>query len=227
MTFTYLAFITALELFIEGRGPAIVALSAVLGALILLRRQVEVCLRALARFGAGFRRWLTAPGVLLKKMAAQDAMLLDIKRQLFPNGGTSLSDKLNETLRMAKRAERRSYIIAESSTVATFECDDKGNCVWVNSALAGLFGMERSEMLGSGWLKAIETGDRARVWANFQEAISSKIPYSVEYVAVNQKTEERIPCFAEAEITRDMDGTVIFIHGVVIPARKYIDTAAK
>jgi len=75
--------------------------------------------------------------------------------------------------------------------------------------------MEKSEMLDNGWLKAVESSDKQRVWRTFKEALEQNIPYSCVYAIISQKTGERVNCFASAEVTRNAAGKVIFVHGTV------------
>lgn len=197
----------------------LVALVAFITAVVAFKKQTQqVWCWFLGLFKSIFG-WFTAPMLVIKRLTEQDKILSDIKAQIYPNGGASLSDRLDRVLTLAKKAERRSLILSESSDVATFECDESGYCIWGNSALAHLFGMERSELLGTKWLTAIDSHDRAKVWSAFQEAIKSRIPYSCEYVVVNQETGERTKCFASAEIPQATDGKIIFIHGTVVPMK--------
>ncbi len=208
--FPYLA-----ELLLEHSTTIILAIAGFIAAALLLKKHIAAGWKETYKALKFIYKWGTAPVAVLKHLDEQDKTLLQIKGQVFPNGGMSMCDRIDRVLVLAKKAERRSLILAENSPIPTFECDETGQCVWVNTALADLFGMDKSDLLGTHWLKAIHSDDKVRVWNAWQEAIRLRIPYSMEYTIVNQRTGERCRCAAQADIPQLADGHIIFIHGTV------------
>lgn len=193
----------------------LLAITGFITVLLLLRKQLKKIIIITNQKRLRIKKWFNTPNVVLERLDNQDAVLKQIKSQVFPNGGGSISDKLDMALQLARKADQRSIALTERAQIAVYECDSKGNCTFVNSILARLFGMERSEMLGNGWLKAVDSEDKNRVYQTFLEAIHNKIPYNAHYTVINQKTGEKIKCFASAEVTRGPAGEIIFIHGTV------------
>lgn len=212
-----------IEQWLNKESTVLVFITGFLGAFLLLDKQIRVIARKVTASVSSIRKFLHSPRILLEKLEAQDKILAAIKSQVYPNGGGSIADKLDLTLRLAQKADRRSLVLTERAQIAVYECDSEGSCVFVNSILARLFGMERSEMLGRGWLKAVDSEDKNRVHQSFLDAIRNKIPYSSSYTIINQKTGERIKCFASAEVTRGLKDEVVFIHGVVEVENDHMD----
>lgn len=193
----------------------LIAITGFIAVLLLLRKQLKKLVVIINQRRLRIKKWFNTPHIVLDRLDKQDEVLKQIKSQVFPNGGGSISDKLDQALQLARKADQRSIVLTERAQIAVYECDSNGSCTFVNSILARIFGMERSEMLGNGWLKAIDSEDKTRVYNTFIEAIRNKIPYNSHYTVVNQKTGEKVKCFASAEVTRGLNGEIIFIHGTV------------
>lgn len=221
----------------DAYNPLILSAAAFIAAVIVFYKKIKQAFIVFGNVGRSIYRFFTAPALVLKMneqqnetLSKQNQILAEIRAQVFPNGGQSMSDRLDKVLNFAKMGERRSLILSEHSNIPTFECDEFGLCVWVNTALANLFGMERAEMLGNGWLKAVDSDDKQRVWRTFKESIEQNIPYSSNYTVVSQRTGQRIYCYASAEVTRTPQNKVIFIHGTVVPTEyqpKSVDASGK
>lgn len=194
----------------------LIAITGFVAVLLILRKQFKKVIVILNQRRLKIQKWFNTPHIVLERLDNQDAVLKLIKNQVFPNGGSSLSDAISESLKLARKADRRSIILTEHAPTPIYECTgEDGYCTFVNQPLAKLFGMERAEMLGNGWLRAIESDDKVRVYNTFTEAIKNRIPYSCHYTVVNQRTGQRTKCYTSAEVTRGPDDKVIFIHGTV------------
>ena len=156
-----------------------------------------------------------------KRIAPIVEKLEEIHVQITVNGNSrnTLRDKfgkIEENLFQVMQIQRANL---ENSPQPRFECDSQGKCVWVNEALATLFGLSISEMTsadGNGWIAGVEEGNEVfSVWMN---AVTNKIPYQREYIVRNVKTGARVLCNAVATPLFSKDGkSVALWNGSVNP----------
>lgn len=137
-----------------------------------------------------------------------------VKKELTYNGGSSLKDQINE---MKGLQEARFFTQQNQNPTPLYNCNKMGECTFSNTALAELFGMHYTEMLGKGWLAAIgETQvERENVYEEWINSVRNDLPFEREYTVVNQKTKEKILCRSKAEAQRKKDGEVMFYLGTV------------
>lgn len=144
-----------------------------------------------------------------------------VTTELAPNGGHSLSDKINRIRDQVLILESRGRAAWAADGVATYECDEAGQCVWVSPALCELYGLSYESMLGTGWLSAlVNTADRERVWEAWQHAVTTGIPYEDEYRVRNRKTNKEISVRTYTTACKDSRGRVARYFGAVIAAEK-------
>jgi PAS domain-containing protein len=105
----------------------------------------------------------------------------------------------------------------ESST-PRWECDEHGQCVWVNNALSTLFKMPKSDMLGTGWTQAIAPGHQAKVSEAFLRAYSKPDDYTYVHPYPIQIGNKIINVVARSvETVRKPDGGILRMFGTVTP----------
>lgn len=141
----------------------------------------------------------------------------EIRKEVKPNGGKSLADKItaiSENLETFKDvAEQRWHITLDNSPVPIFLNNPGGNCIYVNQALANVFGMERHDMLGHGWGRKIDEAEKHFVvWELCRE---KGIPYNDKYQINNTQGEAVCMVTAQAEPVKDKNGKVLFWYGTV------------
>lgn len=94
-----------------------------------------------------------------------------IAEQFQPNGGSSLYDRIDSI---------RAYQWNFAETLVdkpVWETDERGNCVKANSAYLKLAERTLSEVQGAGWENFLHPDDRAKVFEDWQDAISRKRAY--------------------------------------------------
>lgn len=107
----------------------------------------------------------------------------------------------------------RLRILMKSNLTPQFECDENGKCVWVNQALANLFGVERSDMLNNGWFSYVVPEERNDVAKKWLESVKYDVPYSYQYHLINNKTKEIIYVNVTSITIRDMSGKPLLYCG--------------
>lgn len=167
--------------------------------------------KAVSLLGAAFvagASWVSrrANKLLLTKMT-------EVHKQLSPNSGSSLHDAV---VRIRDRVEiliTGHRFILSMGQEATWECDVNGACRWASPQLCEMFGLSLDEMLGQGWLSAIDgQTERARVRREWEEAVAGNIPYQVEYRIVNKRTHERVMVKSTSFPCR-VDDKVLWFYG--------------
>ncbi|HYB99500.1 MAG TPA: PAS domain S-box protein [Candidatus Limnocylindrales bacterium] len=71
--------------------------------------------------------------------------------------------------------------MAATAPVGMFVSDAQGRCTYVNDRWCRIWGVERSEALSRGWIKALHPEDRDRVLLDFLTMTQAKRPYSGEF----------------------------------------------
>ena len=136
---------------------------------------------------------------MLKNIHQKD--LADIKKELIPNGGTSIKDTVNklavsldkvatsiDTLSVqGNRMELRQQNILNSVNIPTFETDKNGECVFANKAYLELIGRSMEEIRGPSWINIIHPEDRAKVRAEWLAAVSENRNFEMTYRIVNRE----------------------------------------
>jgi PAS domain S-box-containing protein len=153
------------------------------------------------------------------KIISIDDRISIIETKFSPNGGSSLDDVIRQIkknvvehdLRLSKIftavsvADQRNWMIASTTDRGIYEYDTSGNCIRVNRYLADMFGMDQNDMLGAGWLRAVNQSERNGVWESLQTSIKNKTPFSAEFTVHNQRTHERFRVHSEIAILLKAD----------------------
>ena len=113
--------------------------------------------------------------------------------ELTPNGGGSVKDKINQLTRdVAILRGGLSFSLALNPH-CVFEAEPDGHCSFANVALCDLFGLPQADMLGRGWLSALDGSEaRERAWDVWSTCVEKRIPYLDRYQIRNARTGERI-----------------------------------
>lgn len=128
--------------------------------------------------------------------------LVEIKKQVTLNGGSSMKDSLariEDSMVFRDEIHRRiiSYIEEGKNPIGTFETDEKGKWVFASDNLLTLCDMTISEVLGDGWKNSIHQEDLNDVVHYWKESIVSNIDFKREYKIHSGIT---IHCYAKAVV---------------------------
>lgn len=122
-------------------------------------------------------------------------------------------DVIKEIKYEASTAEAKTRLLFEKDPTPRFECDLSGQCIWSNTALQKLFGLNKQEMLGVGWLAALHPEDIEKTKGRWMETVHNWYPYRARYrLFINEKIT---PVEATAEVLTDGHGTTLSIWGKV------------
>lgn len=147
----------------------------------------------------------------------------EIRSQLKPNGGTSMFDLLSENTKATNQnakqittiAERlsevRAYQLQASEILAAgpvWHTDADGNCTRVNLEYAALAERTPAELTGAGWENFVHVSDRARVSAEWADAVKKRRAFEAEFV-VQSKGGRRFKVRAAATPVVKEGGEVV------------------
>lgn len=208
-------FLASLEDLITPNNGKLAGIVAFIAVLLVLRRQVIQIYDILLKPVKWIIKAFKAPGEILIRLGKQDVFLEQIRGQLFSNSGSSLADKLDECILLAKKADSRSTILTENSTIPSFEANSKAEITFSNTALAELFGLEKEEMKGTNYLKGVHNEQRASFYKTFKDSIEQKIPFSYNFLCVNQHNGLKTDCYIKCDVIKDLKGQIIFLSGIV------------
>lgn len=148
-----------------------------------------------------------------------------VSKELQPNGGGSIKDKINQIAQDVKimKVERDAtfYLSKEPS----FKSDGKGYYTSVNHSLSQLIGVTESELLGLGWLNYISLEDRDRIWEELENIFESGKEISLFYNIKNPSVTESIPVKCRAIINRDTNKIISVIGTIEIISKKKLKIA--
>lgn len=146
-----------------------------------------------------------------------------ILKELTPNGGGSIKDAVTSMRNDVKMLKANVSILRDGlrfslglQPSAVFETDEHGRCTNASPALCDMFGKTHEEMLGLGWLSAIESAEgRDRAWTNWRSAVESGVPYKDRYLVHNERTGERFYAYSRAMASKTEDGVIRYFFGSV------------
>lgn len=175
-----------------GFWPTFIAILALLGGWV--------------RFGRRFH------SRLLRSLAFSDGL----HERFGETAAASLSAILHESCVDAAVRECRIQIIEEMFGLAVYICDvHSGEWIKANRKLGELFGMDTQDMLGSGWLGALDPAEKIKVWEHQQKCIKKHLPYEQEYNITHRQTGERYRCRTVATAARLKSGESVWYVGIV------------
>lgn len=113
--------------------------------------------------------------------------------QVKENGGSSLIDKINriEFLILVEQASRR-FFWSHQNNHPIFEANEHGDWVFANKALAQMFGMQISDLLGNGWMTAVNESQRKEVQEAWKYAMTEHTPYERTFDLINRNDGKQI-----------------------------------
>jgi len=123
---------------------------------------------------------------------AENRRKLDVVfKELIPNHGSSIKDKINKLEQsvahnneLTEKIFNRQRWLMERQDLPIFESDLNGRYVWVNEKYASLFGKSASHFLGHGWKNTIHPEDRERVEEGWAQSVKDGIDSEPIYRAI-------------------------------------------
>lgn len=151
-------------------APEIAAALAILASLF-----------AAVRIGWRFvrRQILRSHWLALAKHALED--IESIKKELQPNGGASLRDRVDDIAEKVSRHEAYNQLLVGGFTRPILVWDAGGYCTQANRAYHELTGFDLGDVQGMNWINVIHPSDREQVLSEWRHTIRDKRFFSMEF----------------------------------------------
>lgn len=114
-------------------------------------------------------------GPYLKALATLHTMpglLQDIRKEVRPNGGSSMRDELRNTSNDLRRIGATMRAHFDNNADGHFEADAQGRFGHINETLRRWCDRSRSDLFGLGWLSCVAEGDRDEVRDEWLAAVA-------------------------------------------------------
>lgn len=145
-----------------------------------------------------------------------------IKKEVLPNGGGSMKDKvnkLNESItKIATLSEKKWHLQLDAMQTPIYVHDLNGECIYANDIMAELFQMPKHEFLKNGWISRIK--NKPQAFNNWNESVQKNIPYRDEYELVNDAGKVYAKCTTRSELIKDASDTPLFYYGQITEVNK-------
>ena len=136
-----------------------------------------------------------------------------IKKELSPNGGTSIRDAISRIENGLAIQVARTRVLANNESEAYLETDESGKVQWVNNNLVDVAGLSFDDCLGDGWISAIQEEDRERFIEHWHSAIEQARFFNIDNVAFGLKSPIKVKM--RAHILRDRTGKLVGWFGII------------
>ncbi len=113
----------------------------------------------------------------------------------------------------------KANLLYEESPIARYECDMDGKCIWTNSALQKMWGMNESQLLGFGWLSGLHPEDVKRVEQDWMDTVEHWVPYRARYRIVHPETGFETTVDVSAQVIFDRSNRPVCIWGRAVKAK--------
>ena len=117
--------------------------------------KIGIVLGVLALVIPPFIRWVILPTIRLYKNQNKLLKLVDeIKKEVTPNGGSSIKDSINRIEKRQIMIDKRSKAVFYTFKDPIFEVDERGNILWANQAFHTAMGTKN--LKGLDWVSFID-----------------------------------------------------------------------
>lgn len=153
---------------------------------------------------------------LLEELMLVKDRVEKVTKQVYPNGGSSLPDKVDKILDNQVILKENYDALIYLDETPTVRFNMLGECIFSNLAWLRLTGFNSpDEAYGLGWLKAIHPDDREKERDDFREAIRSNTLYTSYHRKVNLITGKEIPVKKSTKVISNSKGEGVEIIATV------------
>jgi PAS domain S-box-containing protein len=135
-------------------------------------------------------------------------MCYDLHRAFGFEAGEKLESICHDLQLSTNTLEIRAEVYEKVADIGIFICSTEGRCLWVNTVLSELYGLDSTEMLGFGWLSAVHPLDRQRVHDEWLYSIKTRISYNCQYTICNNRKRSSKSVMVEAIAVMDDNDNV-------------------
>lgn len=150
------------------------------------------------------------------KIESLDAKVIDVIKEVKPNGGSSLRDAVARIEMNQYISDQQRRALLNLAPVPAFESNKSGECIWANRAYLRAVGKSLDEVLGFGWINHIAPNDQEVVRARWTEAIQDGRDFVLDYHILTATGGAQL-VHGQAFPIRDTKNKVIGYNGTMEP----------
>lgn len=183
---------------LKAYGEILTAAVAVLSGVALVYRKARRHIRALS---ALYSLMESPAFVAMNRLAESGALdhLPAAINQLRPNGGDSLLDRITRIeLGLYTSAQKYRHLFSVQK-LPYWEADESGALIHASDEMATLTGLQIHDLLGNGWVAALHSDDRPRVFDEWEDAVAQKRAFIERYRFIHK------------------DKTIVYVQGQALP----------
>ena len=143
-----------------------------------------------------------------RELAVVQKQLRAIKQEFEPNSGESMRDGMNRVERTTELALARQRLRDVDSNDMLLECDEDGNCIYVNRTIARAFGRVPTELYNHGWVNIVSANQRDNFMAAWEACLADERAFETEFTGVHTNGES-FPCRIKSDSIENYNGRVI------------------
>ena len=155
-------------------------------------------------------------------LQAMTTSIEDVRKQVYPNGGGSMNDRVGQVLGTVMRVEGDVRVLQQTmrahqdsdTTRALFEACAEGQFSWGSFALQRWCGRALDQIVGYGWINCVAHADRERVRSEWEAAVEERRDFSLRF-HLHDLDGREFPVEAFAKPIRGADGTIQRWAGVI------------
>jgi PAS domain S-box-containing protein len=108
------------------------------------------------------------------KLGLVSQVVNDIRKEVKPNGGSSLRDAVEDSRRISLDNRAALRAMADSTEDGHVDVQANGQWEWANAALCRWLRTGENRLLGWGWTNFIDEDERAEIRADWMQAIAER-----------------------------------------------------
>jgi len=130
-----------------------------------------------------------------------------IQKELVTNGGKSLKDSLNRIEMRQCRAEEKMRILLSGADKPCFECNEQGECIYINNAYLNLVECKEADALLNNWRNLIHPDDRDEIIKEWSMAVKDKRDFEYKFRYLT-KSDKVVAVYCKAQLMHDHKGNI-------------------
>jgi len=171
---------------------------------------------AIGGFIVSFKKWVLKPIFKFWNDVKQTLINIEyISKQIKPNGGSSILDKLQRIERRQIISDYRYSIILNNIDIAMYETDHTGACLWVSEEWTKYTGLHLEHARGNGWINAVYYEDRDKVFEEWKDSLDQKREFRLKYRIMHVDTQQVTEVIGYSCFIYDHSGNPIATVGFI------------
>lgn len=149
------------------------------------------------------------------ELAKLQESVQEILKLIKPNGGSSVSDSLSRLEQGLHNLQQVRWTIEDMNGSAIWQTDRQGKTVYASSALADMYGLDQRDVIGNGWVAAVCSEDRNRVFQEWKNVVAQGRRFDDTYRITQPDTKATILVNAKALPVHDAQGEITGYVGIL------------